>query len=71
MTKTHGLTEANRQEIFAALIGAQDAGADVKDSRLIMATKFGITLEQVRKIEYSTVSDQCSTYLINLQNWVG
>ena len=40
-----------RQEVFRALVLAQDAGASVQDSRADTARGFGLSLEEVRGIE--------------------
>ena len=45
------LTQERRMEIFLALVEAQDGQMTVEQSRQAMARRFGITQEQVRKIE--------------------
>ncbi len=45
------LPEARRQEIFLALVDAQDHEMPVAQSRTTTATRFGITEAQVRLIE--------------------
>ncbi len=46
------LTEAQRQEIFLALVQAQDAGMTVPRSRKAVAERFSVTVPQVRRIEH-------------------
>jgi hypothetical protein len=48
---TNDLTDTQRQLIFAALVAAQDEGANVPDSRAVVAKKHGLTVELVRSIE--------------------
>ena len=45
------LADGRRQEIFLALVEAQDAGASVEESRKLIAGRFGVTTEQIRRIE--------------------
>ncbi len=48
---TTDLPEPLSRTIFAALVAAQDAGASVPDSRLGVATKFGVEVDDVRRVE--------------------
>jgi hypothetical protein len=43
--------ETRRKEIFQALVEAQDIGLCVAESRRVVAERFGVTEEQVRRIE--------------------
>lgn len=45
------LSEAERRALFLALVEAQDAGMDAGRSREVVAGRFGISPEEVRKIE--------------------
>jgi hypothetical protein len=45
------LTEGRRKEIFLALVGVQDGGASVKDSRERVAEQFVVSEQEVRRIE--------------------
>ena len=45
------LTKDRRQEIFAALVAAQDGGLGVTVSREKIAAEHGLTAKQVEKIE--------------------
>jgi hypothetical protein len=45
------LPEPRRMEIFMALVEAQDGGASVKESRKIIAQRFGVTVQQVKGVE--------------------
>src|SRR5579862_1728251 len=45
------LSTPRRQEIFAALVEAQDHGTPVAPSRQIISERFNITPEQVKDIE--------------------
>ena len=45
------LSESRRKEIFLALVMAQDSEMSVARSRKTVAEQFGVTDEQVRKIE--------------------
>jgi len=40
-----------RKEVFAALVAAQDQGASVQTSRHLMAKRFGVSVEDVERIE--------------------
>jgi ribonuclease HII len=52
------LTKAQRQEIFRALVEAQDQRMAVAESRTAMAKRFGITEDQVRQIEEEGVDQE-------------
>jgi len=45
------LSHAERMEVFRALVEAQDGGTAVALSRTVVAQRFGIAEEQVRRIE--------------------
>ena len=45
------LAEPRRKEIFLALVEAQDGGASVAESRTIIAQRFGVGEQEVRRIE--------------------
>jgi hypothetical protein len=45
------LSEEQRKEVFLALVNAQDKEMSVARSRKAIAEEFGLTDEQVRKIE--------------------
>jgi len=45
------LSEPRRQEIFLALVDAQDHETPVPESRTLIATRFGISEGEVRRIE--------------------
>jgi DNA-directed RNA polymerase sigma subunit (sigma70/sigma32) len=45
------LTEAQRKEIFEALVDAQDHEMTVPQSRQFIAERFGVTESDVRQIE--------------------
>ena len=47
----NNLTQPVRQKIFLALVTAQDQEVSVEDSRRLIAHRFDITEEEVRKIE--------------------
>jgi transposase-like protein len=40
-----------RQEVFQALVATQDEGMSVKESRRDVAQRFGLTTQQVERIE--------------------
>ena len=48
---TEPLAEDRRQEIFAALVAAQDQGVGVAQSRAEVAARFGLTVEALAGIE--------------------
>lgn len=43
--------EPQRQDIFRALVEAQDGGMSVAESRRYVAERFGVTEGQVRQVE--------------------
>jgi hypothetical protein len=45
------LSKERRQEVFHALVRAQDGGASVEDSRRHIARLFDISTAEVRRIE--------------------
>jgi hypothetical protein len=45
------LSEAERREMFLALVEAQDAGMDAARSREAVAGRLGVSLEEVRAVE--------------------
>jgi hypothetical protein len=45
------LPDDQRRVIFAALVAAQDDGLSVAASRELVATRYGVTPEQVQAIE--------------------
>ena len=45
------LAEAQRREIFEALVDAQDHEMTVAQSRQFIAERFGVPMDQVRQIE--------------------
>jgi hypothetical protein len=47
----HGLPEPRCQEIFQALVEAQDQGMSVAHSRKAVADRFGLTERQIVAIE--------------------
>jgi hypothetical protein len=47
----NNLTQPDRQRIFLALVTAQDQDVSVADSRQLIAHRFDITEDEVRKIE--------------------
>ena len=53
-----GLPEENRREIFLALVDAQDHGQGVAASRQLIAERFGLRDDQVRKIEREGLDHQ-------------
>jgi len=48
---TEPLTEDRRREIFAALVGAQDSGMPVAQSRADVADRYGVSREVIAGIE--------------------
>jgi hypothetical protein len=52
------VSEPRRQAIFAALVQAQDEGMGVERSRTFIAGHFGITEQQVRRIEREGLDHQ-------------
>jgi hypothetical protein len=45
------LPEARRKEVFLALVEAQDHDLGVPESRQAVAERFGVGVDQVRRIE--------------------
>jgi hypothetical protein len=45
------LPEARRKEAFLALVEAQDHDLSVPESRQVVAERFGVDVDQVRRIE--------------------
>jgi hypothetical protein len=45
------LSDEQRQEIFHAVVTAQDQGMDVSQSRQYVAQRFGVAEDQVKDIE--------------------
>jgi hypothetical protein len=52
------LSETERKEVFLALVDAQDHAMGVADSRKAVAQKFGITEDQVRRIEKEGLANE-------------
>jgi len=52
------MTEDQRREVFAALVGAQDRGVPVAQSRSQVADQFGMTRDQVAAIESEGVDNE-------------
>jgi hypothetical protein len=52
------MSEAERKEVFLALVEAQDQEMGVADSRRAVAEKFGITENQVRRIEQEGLANE-------------
>ena len=50
--------EERRQEIFRALLEAQDQGMNVPDSRKLIAERFGVTEGKIRQIEREGLDGQ-------------
>ncbi len=53
-----GLTTARRQEIFRALVEAQDQGMSVPQSKKVIAERFGISEAQLLEIEEEGVDQE-------------
>jgi hypothetical protein len=51
MTPDQLLSEDRRKEIFFALVDAQDQDLDVAQSRRLMVQRFGVTENQLQRIE--------------------
>lgn len=47
----HNLTIEERREVFLALVQAQDGGMTVGQSREYIAAQFGLSEDEVRRIE--------------------
>jgi hypothetical protein len=52
------LSEARRKEIFLALVEAQDRALSVPQSRKVIAEQFGISEQDVRRIEAEGLEGQ-------------
>jgi hypothetical protein len=52
------LPRAERQAIFLALVQAQDAGASVAQSLKEVSQRFGITEQQLKRIEQEGIDGQ-------------
>jgi hypothetical protein len=52
------LEESRRQEVFRALVEAQDQGVGVVGSRKEVAKRFGLSDRQVRRIEEEGLAHQ-------------
>ena len=52
------LTEARRRAIFASLVEVQDAGVAVRDSRAMVAGKYGVPIEEVREVEREGLDEE-------------
>jgi hypothetical protein len=46
-----------RQELFAALVEAQDAGAGVPVSRELVAKRFGVSMAMVKAVEREGIAE--------------
>ena len=51
-------SEEFRKEVFLALVEAQDQSVSVKQSRADVASKFGITTQQVQDMERDGIAGQ-------------
>jgi hypothetical protein len=52
------LPEARRKEIFLALVETQDQDVGVVRSRQVVATRFGVTEELIRRIEQEGIDHE-------------
>ena len=52
------LTKTQKQEIFRALVEAQDQGMPVPQSKKVVAERFGISDAQLRRIEEEGVDQE-------------
>jgi hypothetical protein len=52
------LPESLRKEIFLALVEAQDQGMSPAASRKVVAGRFGVSEDQVRKIEQEGLDNE-------------
>jgi hypothetical protein len=52
------LPEPRRKNIFLILVVAQDNGASVAESRAIVAKRFGVTEQQIRRVEQEGLDNQ-------------
>jgi hypothetical protein len=50
--------EPRRKEIFLALVEAQDGGASVVESRRLIAKRFDVTVQQVRRVEQEGLENE-------------
>ena len=55
---THSLSEEQRQEVFLALVTAQDEGMTVSESRQSIASQFELDEKQVQSIEQEGLDRQ-------------
>jgi hypothetical protein len=51
------LVESRRQEVFRALVEAQDRGVGVVGSRKEVAKRFGLSDRQIRQIEHEGLNN--------------
>lgn len=51
MDEAEALTVERRREMFVAVVAAQDEGMSVWDSRELIARRFGVDVEVVRRVE--------------------
>ncbi len=56
--QTQTLTESQRKEVFLALVTAQDEAMSVARSRKTVAKSFGLSDDQVRKIEQEGLDNE-------------
>jgi hypothetical protein len=59
LSEQAGLSLERRKEIFAALVEVQDRRMGVAESRLTVANRFGVSVQEIRQIESEAVE----------QNW--
>ena len=52
----HG--EPRRRALFAALVASQDRGLSVRTSRAFVASRFGVTVEDVARVEREGLAAQ-------------
>ena len=57
-TPEESLSESRRQEIFRALVEAQDQAMTVSQSRKAISERFGVTESQLREIEEEGLDGQ-------------
>ena len=55
---SESLSEIQKQEIFSVLVGIQDKGLGVDPSRREVASQFGLSVEEVKKIESEGLDKQ-------------
>jgi hypothetical protein len=58
MISDQPLSEDRRKEIFLALVDAQDHDMDVSQSRRLMVQRFGVTENQLQRIEREGIDGQ-------------